>query len=169
MSPTKKQILIKKLFLGGDVSSHGKQVVCYWASWAKYRTEEGSFDVTDIDPSLCTNLIFTFVGLDHKTSLIKHLDPWLELGENGGFGFLEKVVSLKKSNPNLKVSAGLGGFSEGSVKYSLMANDEIKRNIFVESAVQFLRKFQFDGLDFNWVFPGKNHNPLRNYVSYSTC
>ena len=78
-------------------------------------------------------------------------------------------MSLKKSNPNLKVSAGLGGFSEGSVKYSLMANDEIKRGIFVESAVQFLRKFQFDGLDFNWVFPGKNHNPLRNYVSYSTC
>jgi chitinase len=94
--------------------------------------------------------------MDHKTSLVKHLDPWLELGDNGGFGFLEKVLSLKKSNPDLKISAGLGGFSEGSVKYSLMANDEVKRNIFVESVVQFLTKFQLDGLDFNWVFPGKN-------------
>ena len=132
-------------------------MVCYWASWAKYRADEGSFGVTDIDPSLCTNIIYTFVGMDHKTSSIKHLDPWLELSENGGFGFLEKVLSLKQSHPNLKISVGLGGFSEGSVKYSLMANDAAKRRIFVKSVINFLKKFQLDGLDFNWVFPGNKH------------
>ena len=140
----------------GSTAGHNKQVVCYWASWSKYRIGDGGFDIADIDASLCTNVVYTFVGLDHKTSKIKNLDSWLELSQGGGHGFFEKMSELKKSNPNLKLSAGLGGFSEGSVKFSLMANDSRRRKIFVESCLEFLGKYGFDGLDFNWIYPGKN-------------
>lgn len=43
-------------------------MVCYYGSWAVYRTGDGKFDVEDIDPQLCTHLIFGFAGLawDYK-------------------------------------------------------------------------------------------------------
>ena len=55
------------------VGGHGKEVVCYWGTWANYRPGNGKFTPEDIDPSLCTNVIYSFVGLDSETSSIKSL------------------------------------------------------------------------------------------------
>ena len=41
-----------------------KIIVCYFASWAIYRPAEGSFKVENIDPFLCTHIVYTFAGLD---------------------------------------------------------------------------------------------------------
>lgn len=38
-------------------------MVCYYGSWAVYRQGDGKFDVEDIDPGLCSHLIFGFAGL----------------------------------------------------------------------------------------------------------
>ncbi len=57
-------------------SGHDKQVVCYWGTWANYRPSNGKFTPESIIGSLCTNLIYSFVGLDGETSAIKSLDPW---------------------------------------------------------------------------------------------
>ena len=32
------------------------KVVCYYSSWAFYRTGYGKFDIDDIDPHVCTHL-----------------------------------------------------------------------------------------------------------------
>ena len=55
------------------VGGHAKEVVCYWGTWANYRPGNGKFTPEDIDPSLCTNVIYSFVGLDSETSSIKSL------------------------------------------------------------------------------------------------
>jgi len=137
--------------------SHGKRVACYWSSWSKYRKFDGAFDLADIDPTLCTNIIYTFVGLDPATSRVKLLEPYLDLGANGGHGFLEKASSLKGLNPKLKLSLGVGGVSEGSHKYSQMANEWEKRRVFIESLIEMIKKFEFDGVDINWLpYPGKS-------------
>jgi chitinase len=36
-----------------------------------------------------------------------------------------------------------------------MANDPTKRAFFVKSAVEFVIKYEFDGLDLDWEFPGQ--------------
>lgn len=61
-------------------------VVCYVGTWAAYRKEDGKYDVTDIDPKLCTHIIYSFAGLDNVTYEMKPLDPWLDLfvQEKGG-------------------------------------------------------------------------------------
>ncbi|KAG7159660.1 Acidic mammalian chitinase-like 11, partial [Homarus americanus] len=38
-------------------------MVCYYGSWAVYRPGNAKFDVEDIDPAICTHLIFGFAGL----------------------------------------------------------------------------------------------------------
>ena len=46
----------------------------------------------------------------------------------------------------------LGGWYEGSEKYSDMAKDA-NRARFVKSVLDFLQKYDFDGLDLDWEFP----------------
>lgn len=50
------------------------KVVCYFGSWANYRPGNGKFFVDDIDPFLCTHVIYTFVGLSADGS-VRILDP----------------------------------------------------------------------------------------------
>ena len=135
---------------------HSKQVVCYWGTWANYRPKAGKFTPEDVDPFLCTNLIYSFAGLDGKTWRIRSLDPWMDLADNYGLDGFGKATSLKLSNPELKVTLAVGGWNEGSKKYSEMAGDPKKRKTFVDSVVEFLEEHNFDGLDLDWEYPGKS-------------
>lgn len=140
-----------------SVASHDKHVVCYWGTWSTYRKSKGQFTVNNLDPGLCTHIIYSFAGLDTATSKIKSLDPWLDLGDGGSTGrrtFL-LTTELKRRNPELKVSLAIGGWNEGSEKYSKMAADPAKRAIFVKSVLKMLRDYNFDGFDLDWEYPGK--------------
>jgi len=80
----------------------------------------------------------------------------MDLEDNYGLAGFKKATDLKYSFPKLKVSVAIGGWNEGSEKYSKMASDSSKRSAFVESAVQFLKKYNFDGLDLDWEYPGRS-------------
>ena len=41
--------------------------VCYYTNWSQYRHGEGKFLPSDIDPTLCTHLIFAFGKLVGNT------------------------------------------------------------------------------------------------------
>ena len=90
------------------VKSHNKRVVCYWGTWANYRPKDGKFTPEDIDPSLCTNLIYSFAGLDSENDAIKPLDPWMDLEEGYGLQGYRKATDLKYAYPHLKVSRRYG-------------------------------------------------------------
>ena len=49
----------------------------------------------------------------------------------------------------------IGGWAEGGKKYSDMANTAESRTKFVRSAVAFVKEHGFDGLDYDWEYPGK--------------
>ena len=139
-----------------SVSSHDKLVVCYWGTWSTYRKSNGQFTVDNLDPRLCTHIIYSFAALDATTNEIKSLDPWLDLGDGGSTGkrgFL-RATELKARNPKLKVTLAIGGWNEGSTKYSKMARDPEKRATFVKSVLKMLRDYNFDGLDLDWEYPG---------------
>ena len=54
------------------------------ASWAAYRPGRGKFELENLKPELCTHLIYSFAGLNVKTSKIRSLDPWGDLEEGHG-------------------------------------------------------------------------------------
>lgn len=66
---------------------------------------------------MCTHAIYTFFGitLDGK---LRVLDPYLDLSENWGLGYIDKFNALKRKNPKLKTLAAVGGWNEGSYRYS---------------------------------------------------
>jgi hypothetical protein len=67
-------------------NSHNKVVVCYVDGLAAYFPGNGQFLVENIDPMLCTHIIYAFAGLDNVTHTIQSLDSFLDTEENGGFG-----------------------------------------------------------------------------------
>ena len=48
----------------------------------------------------------------------------------------------------------LGGWNAGSKKFSQMAEDPAKRQIFLDSIIPFVKKYGFEGVDLDWEYPG---------------
>ena len=53
-----------------------------------------------------------------------------------------QATDLRKTYKHLKVMIAIGGWNEGSTKYSQMAADPAKRGKFVNSTVTFLQKYK---------------------------
>ncbi|KAK7072958.1 Cht9p [Halocaridina rubra] len=65
----------------------------------------------------------------------------------------ERFVGLKTQNPKMKVLVAVGGWTEGSTKYSNMARTASSRRAFITSVVDFIKTHGFDGLDLDWEYP----------------
>lgn len=138
----------------------GYKVVCYYTNWSQYRTKIGKYVPEDIPADLCTHIIYAF--------------GWLKKGRMSSFegndetkdgvpGYYAKIVGLKKINPKLKVLLAIGGWSFGTQKFKDMAQSRYARQTFIYSAINFLRKRGFDGLDMDWEYP-KGSDDKKNFV-----
>lgn len=64
-------------------------------SWSQKRPGAGKFTPEDINPALCTHVIFAFATLkDHKLAPAGDKDD----------EFYDRVVALREKNPDLKVT-----------------------------------------------------------------
>lgn len=98
-----------------------------------------------IDPSLCTHLIYSTARIDDTFVMIVG-DEKIDI-ENSGY---EKMVALKKENPKLKVMISLGD-GDTNEKYINLHSDPKKIKRFVESAVNFLERYGFDGIHLDFL------------------
>lgn len=137
-----------------------KRIVCYVGTWAVYRPGRGRFDIEHIDPNLCTHLMYGFFGINEDAT-VRVIDPYLDLEENWGRGHIKRFVGLKSSNPALKTLAAIGGWNEGSRKFSKMAASVELRKRFIYDSVAFCQRHGFDGIDLDWEYPAqRDGNPL---------
>ena len=67
----------------------------------------------------------------------------------------QRVINLRKSK-RTKILLALGGWNHGSRTFSDMVHSQTKRTKFTTTTITFLRKYQFDGLDLDWVKEKKN-------------
>ena len=61
--------------------------------------------------------------------------------------------SLRNTNPNLTILVSVGGWL-WSTNFSDMALTSESRNVFEDSVMQFLTRYDLDGLDIDWEYPG---------------
>ena len=98
-------------------------------------------------------MIYGFVGLVDDD--VKILDPWQDIADGGGKDGFTRFNNLRARNPALKTLVAIGGWEEGSAKYSKMAADPKARARFVKNVVAFVKKYQFDGFDVDWEYPAQ--------------
>lgn len=66
--------------------------------------------------------------------------------------FYTKVTDFKKDG--VKVLLGLGGWNDSADdKYSRLVASKKDRSKFIEHLIEFIKKFDFDGIDLNWEYP----------------
>ena len=63
-------------------------------------------------------------------------------------------MKLRELNPNLKILISIGGYYARSTSFDQIVSNEINRKKFVLNAVKFLKKWNFDGIDIQWEYPG---------------
>ncbi|XP_043474273.1 chitinase-like protein 4 [Leptopilina heterotoma] len=143
-----------------------KKIVCYFGSWSVYRPSNGKFDIADIDPNLCTHLIYTFVGLSEDAN-IRVLDSWQDLADNYGKNGFGRLNALRQKNPNLKTLVAIGGWNEGSTKYSNVFRQSHLRTAFAENALKFVKKHGFNGLDLDWEYPNQRGGSAEDVNSFT--
>ncbi|XP_016840266.1 mucin-5AC isoform X1 [Nasonia vitripennis] len=142
-----------------------KRVVCYYTNWSVYRPGTAKFSPQNINPYLCTHLIYAFGGFT-KDNTLKPFDKYQDI-DKGGYA---KFTGLKTYNKDLKTLLAIGGWNEASSRFSPMVADPHKRRKFVKNVVKFLRQNHFDGLDLDWEYPafrdGGKPKDRENYASF---
>jgi chitinase len=63
------------------------------------------------------------------------------------------LIALKRENPSLTVLVSVGGWL-WSGNFSDMALTGDSRRIFIQSVIEFIERYQLDGLDIDWEYPG---------------
>jgi chitinase len=158
------------------------EIVGYYPGWVAGRDDPFPVSTANIDATRLTVLNYAFLDIcwngrhgnpapggdgalrdcqDGDGRTIRAPDGAIVLGDPeldataGGRGHdnLGKLLALKAVNPKLKLMASIGGWV-ASNQFSNMAASAATRANFVASAVAFLRRYRFDGIDIDWEFPG---------------
>jgi chitinase len=64
--------------------------------------------------------------------------------------YMRQFTNLRNRFPETKYLFSVGGYTAGSTVFSNIARNPIARERFVNSVLNFVDRFNFDGMDLDW-------------------
>jgi chitinase len=107
-------------------------------------TRNAALQPGQIDPRKLTRVNYAFANIEAGR---------IVLGAPVDAQNLAALVNLKHDDPALAVLVSVGGWL-GSNSFSDVALNAQSRQIFVESAAELVSRYDLDGLDVDWEYPG---------------
>ena len=113
-----------------QITVKGYVRVCYHTNWSQYRPGVGKFWPENIDPYLCTHLVYSFARINRNTDT-------LAMYEWNDDKLYPRFNALKQKNPNLKTLLAVGGWNHENANspFSKMVRTAASRR------VMFLNRF----------------------------
>lgn len=106
----------------------------------------GLVNTETINASQLTHINYAFVNIRNNRA-------WLTNEKTDTINF-RKLNLLKAQNPALQILISIGGWS-WSEHFSDMALTDTSRLAFAQSAVDIISRYQLDGIDIDWEYPGR--------------
>ena len=131
--------------------------MAYYIEWGIYGRE---YHPADIPLDKVTHVNYAFANID-ESGRIAIGDPWAAVDRSypgdtwdqpyrGTYNQLNNV--LRAQYPHIKTLISVGGWT-WSGRFSDVALTNLSRERFAESAVEFIRAYNFDGVDIDWEYP----------------
>jgi chitinase len=102
-------------------------------------------EIDSIDPNKLSHINYAFVDVQGNRAFLRN-----EKTDTVNFRLLN---NLKKVNKDLKILISLGGWSWSKNFSDAVLTDTSNRN-FSQSAVDIVAKYDLDGVDIDWEYPG---------------
>ncbi|KAG5798604.1 hypothetical protein H9Q69_002344 [Fusarium xylarioides] len=127
-----------------------KRVVGYWEAWNDQHAC-GKMGIGSIPVNYLTHLIVSFGYIDSNFRVTNmdglSSDVYRNVGE------------LKARNPGLKIMIALGGWTFNDPGpwqsvFPTMVSSQANRATFIRNLLGFLSEYGYDGVDFDWEYPG---------------
>jgi chitinase len=147
-----------------------KKIIGYLAQWDIYGR---NYHIKDIPGNKLTHIMYAFClpnPSQEDYDLLKKNYPFPPLPyyappklAEGAFAIhdeyafntqVEEFDALKKKYPHLKICISMGGWSL-SWNMSKVMKDAVLRKRFITTSVDAIIKYNFDGFDLDWEYPGK--------------
>lgn len=117
-----------------------------------------------MDPYLCTHVIFSFLGIDSNGNI-----NFMERGESAASAAIQGALDLRSRNPNLKLLAAIGGWSDAMVyPWSNLASNSGARSNLANNILSILQRFNLNGIDIDWEYPNRDQDrpqDKQNFIS----
>jgi len=133
------------------------KIIAYYPEWGIYKSHN-YYLPSSVPFEKITHLHYAFATI--KDGKIAHFDKYAAVeiahGEDSNSsnrGNLGQFKKLKKNYPHLSLIISIGGWTQ-SGNFHDVAASQYARDRFASSVVQYLRKYDMDGIDIDWEFPG---------------
>ncbi|WP_295003135.1 glycosyl hydrolase family 18 protein [Sulfurimonas sp.] len=144
-----------------ELDSH-KKIVGYFPEWGIY-SAHNNYTPADTPFDKLTHINYAFARIidgevaifdDWAATGVSHGEPW-NSQYSGNLGQFKK---FKKDFPDTSVLISVGGWTQ-SAGFHDAAINEVSRQKFADSCVEFIRQWDFDGVDIDWEFPTQVRQP----------